>query len=413
MAGMPTQEPGRKNSTICLPVDESEYHDIVSDHARFRDWLRQRYQQHPELFPGHFGQGFCMKDSRISRKLGVVIRRISLRDGTDWSIRPSFVMPYMAARTEDVQKVLFLRKFAVPFWALAEVFGRDPMFYYRLQNSLGRFSLAGTTVRRGTLPANLLADEHHQKCDGKKTYIAATVGESCWLGAEIAESAGTDDLTTAYGVFRDEALNIDPEYKPDSVNTDGWGPTQTAWGVLFSGVTVLVCFLHAWLKIRCRGKKHDLFSEVSRRVWEAYRAVNRRSFSQRIRSLRTFASSHLSGWIQETTLDLCDKRELWSAAYDHPDGHRTSSMLDRLMRGMNRYYDSTQHLHGGATASRLTCRSQALLWNFTSWHPSQTRRLGWQSPAERLNQHRYHDQWLQNLLISASCGGYRTPPQNR
>jgi len=98
-----------------------------------------------------------MKDSRTSGKLGVVIRRIRLRDGTHWSIRPSFVMPYMAARTEDVQEVLFLRKFAVPFWALADVFGRDPMFYYRLQNSLGRFSLAGTTVRRGTLPANLLA----------------------------------------------------------------------------------------------------------------------------------------------------------------------------------------------------------------------------------------------------------------
>jgi hypothetical protein len=133
-----------------------------------------------------------------------------------------------------------------------------------------------------------------------------------------------------------------------------------AWGVLFSGVTVLVCFLRAWLKIRCRGKKHDLFSEVSRRVWDAYRAVNRRSFSGRIRSLRTFATSHLSGWLQETTLDLCRKRELWSAAYDHPVGHRTSSMLDRLMRGMNRYYDCTQHLHGGASASRLTSRRQAL-----------------------------------------------------
>jgi hypothetical protein len=211
-----------------------------------------------------------MKDSRSSRKLGIVIRRIRLCDGTDWSIRPSFVMPSMAARTEDVQAVLFLRKFAVPFWALAEVIGRDPMFYYRLQSSL-----LGTTVRRGTL----LADEDHQKRDGKKTYIAATVGESVWLGAEIAESAGTVDLTTAYGVFRDEALNIDPEYKPDSVNTDGWSPTQTARGVLFSGVTVLVCFLHAWLKIRCRGKKHELFSEVSRRVWEAYHATNRRSFS--------------------------------------------------------------------------------------------------------------------------------------
>ncbi|MFT5324501.1 MAG: hypothetical protein ACI8P0_002363, partial [Planctomycetaceae bacterium] len=34
--------------------------------------------------------------------------------------------------------------------------------------------------------------------------------------------------------------------------------------------------------------------------------------------------------------------------------------------------------------------------------------------AERLNKYRYHNDWLQNLLISASCGGYRykQPPQN-
>ena len=32
----------------------------------------------------------------------------------------------------------------------------------------------------------------------------------------------------------------------------------------------------------------------------------------------------------------------------------------------------------------------------------------------RLNQHQYHDCWLQNLLISASLGGYRRPaPQNQ
>jgi hypothetical protein len=44
MAGMPIQEPGRKNSTICLSVDECEYREIVSDDARFRDWLTQLYQ---------------------------------------------------------------------------------------------------------------------------------------------------------------------------------------------------------------------------------------------------------------------------------------------------------------------------------------------------------------------------------
>lgn len=33
------------------------------------------------------------------------------------------------------------------------------------------------------------------------------------------------------------------------------------------------------------------------------------------------------------------------------------------------------------------------------------------SPAERLNGMRYHPEWLQNLLISASLGGYRRPPR--
>ena len=89
---------------------------------------------------------------------------------------------------------------------------------------------------------------------------------------------------------------------------------------------------------------------------------------------------------------------------------RGQGMADRLMRGMNRYYDSTQHLHGSSAASRLTSRSQALLWNFAPWHPSETRQQGWQSPAERLNTHRYHADWLQNLLISASCAGYRIAP---
>lgn len=35
------------------------------------------------------------------------------------------------------------------------------------------------------------------------------------------------------------------------------------------------------------------------------------------------------------------------------------------------------------------------------------------SPAERLNQKRYHDDWLQNLLVSSSLQGViRLPPHN-
>ena len=140
----------------------------------------------------------------MSAKQRLPIRRIILRDGTAYSIRPSFLMPYLTARADEVEAPLFLRKFGVPFWALARVFGRDPMFYYRLECALGRASIVGTTVKVD-LPEHLAADEHHQTRDGEKIYIATTVGGGCCLGAEPAEAAGTDELTAAYGVFREEA----------------------------------------------------------------------------------------------------------------------------------------------------------------------------------------------------------------
>src|SRR3954470_20254408 len=114
----------------------------------------------------------------------------------------------------------FLRKFAVPYWALTEVFGRSPMYGYRLERSLGRNSLVGTTVQAAErLPRHLVADEEHTTLiDGKsrKVYLATTAGGGCCLGLDLAESAGNDDLTEAYGVFRDEAPRLDPGYRPET-----------------------------------------------------------------------------------------------------------------------------------------------------------------------------------------------------
>jgi len=405
----------RGHRTLCLPIAEETYRRIVADPAEFRRALDDCFRRMPELFPAKFADGYQLKDDRTSSKQEVPIRRIITRDGTSYSIRPSFLMPYMTARVEDVEGPLFLRKFGVPFWALARVFGDDPMYWYRLECGLGRFSVAGATVRRAELPEHLLADEHHQALDGQKLYIATTVGGGCVLGAEPSPGAGTDDLEAAYAVFKEEALDITPEYTPRTVNTDGWKGTKAAWRALFRRVVILQCFLHAYLKIRERGKHlKEQFAEVSRRVWEAYRAPDRRCFGQRLRSLRGWAKGHLGGVVQEKVLGLCEKRDRWSVAYRHPGGHRTSNMLDRLMRGMNRYFDRGQHLHGSRGACRLHCRAWAVLWNFWPWHPATARmNQGWRCPAERLNRHRYHDCWLQNLLISASLGGYRRPhPQN-
>jgi len=113
------------------------------------------------------------------------------------------------------------------------------------------------------------------------------------LGASIAQSAGQADLTEAYGVFAEEAQAVDPDYAPDTVHTDGWQPTQGAWKTLCENVTLILCFLHAFLKIRDRTTQAlgAVGQAVHKRVWDAYHAPRKRAFSQRVRRLKAWAEN--------------------------------------------------------------------------------------------------------------------------
>ena len=263
-------------------------------------------------------------------------------------------------------------------------------------------------TRLDTAREHLLADEHHQTRNGEKNYIATTVGDGCCLGAALAQTAGVDDLQQAYGVFKTEAQDRQKDYRPTTVNTDGWASTRQAWLNLFSRVVILRCFLHGWLAIRSRGKLSAGFETLSEKVWNAYRAADRRSFAQQLRRLREWSQEHVSmAWVLEQVKKLCGRASEYGVAYQHSGGHRTSNMLDRVMRGMNRYFDDGQHLHGGEEAVERHCRAWALLSNFRPWHPATARaNNGWRSPAERVNKHRYHDNWLHNLLVAASFAGF-------
>jgi hypothetical protein len=410
MAACPNRKP-RGFSTICLPIRKDHYLHIIDSPTRFRQWLDEAFQAAPELFPAAFAAGYTLKDDRISAKRGLRLRRIRCKaTGAAFSIRPCFVLPYLTAWTDDAEGPLFLRSFGVPFWALARVFGKGPMFWYRLEVGLGRPSIVGTTVRRGRLPEHLLADEHHQPRDGAKSYIATTVGAGCCLGAALAPTAGADDLQAAYGVFREEAHNVRVDYQPVTVNTDGWAATRQAWQALFPLVVILRCFLHGWLNIRARAKNLDeVFAVVSEKVWHAYRAPDRRRFAQRLRRLGEWACQHVkAAWVLEQVRKLCGRAREYGRTYAYPGGHRTSNMLDRVMRAMNRYFDDGQHLHGSVAAGTRHCRAWALLHNFRPWHPAVVRaKGGLESPAVHLNQYRYHANWLHNLLVSASLAGYR------
>jgi len=410
-----TESAHRNNRIICLPFTQEVYDANIRNPANFRTCISKRIELFPELFPSEITKGYQMKDIYQSKKQSVLIRRIEIA-GVPYTIRPSFLMPYMTGFVDEIEKALFLRKFNVPFWALSYVFGKYPMYWYRMEQSLGRNSIVGTTIRNpDDIPRHLAVDEKHTRILGGKVYVATTVGNQCILGATVAKDAGEQSLQDAYQVFKDEAQCLKPAYAPTTVNMDGWKATRNAWKSLFSSVVIICCFLHVFIKIRDRAKRKckDIFDEAASKLWDCYDAENKTTFSQRIRRLVEWCKkNNMPPVIANPISKLRQNIAAYKVAYDHPKAHRTSNMVDRLMQRMDRHLFSTQYFHGSIAAAELSIRGWTLIQNFAPYNPRTVKELdGFKSPAERLNKFRYHNNWLSNLYISASLGGYRGPPQ--
>src|SRR3954464_10599691 len=97
----------RRCSSICRPFDQRVYEDAVGDPAAFRAALDRLFLDAPELFPEGFAGGYRLKETRTSRKLGLRVRRVLLKaTGQSFTVRPSFVLPYMAGWAGDVSDAL-------------------------------------------------------------------------------------------------------------------------------------------------------------------------------------------------------------------------------------------------------------------------------------------------------------------
>ncbi len=401
---------------ICIPIERAEYQRILGDKAAFRQHLDGLIAQHPELFPAAIQQGYQLHDLLPpSKKMpDLRLRRIKVTtaEGKEdvFSVTPSFVMPYMTGYTDEVEKALFLRRFGVPFWGLTHVFGHDDMYWERLELRLGHNSLVGTTVKHAEhLPTDVLADEKHTRLNGEKVYAATTVANECVLGASVATQADAEQLKEAYGHFKAEAQNLRPDYQPQTVNTDGWKGTQAAWQSLFPAITIIICFLHAFLKIRdCCKRMKEHFPAICTCVWEVYRAANQTIFMEKVGELKDWATKTISpGPGLDAILKLCERAPSYALAYAHPSAYRTSNMLDRHMDRMDRCFYSGKYFHGHLMTAEYAVRGWALLHNFLPYCPRALCASEYQSPAHQLNGFVYHDNWLQNLLVSASMGGYR------
>jgi hypothetical protein len=53
----------------------------------------------------------------------------------------------MIGMTEDVEKGLYLRRYGLPYEAIAHVLGHNAMYWYNATQALGRPSMVGATVK--------------------------------------------------------------------------------------------------------------------------------------------------------------------------------------------------------------------------------------------------------------------------
>jgi hypothetical protein len=405
--------PQEKTSTcvkhICLPFEsEAHYRECVKNVQQYRAWLTQWFTQHPVLFPQDFGAGFHFHAQYQQSKQGLALRRIKLKaSGQVFTLRPSFLLPYGAGRTDEVWQPLLLHAEGTSLETLVEIYGRDVHYWERLWRALGRPALVGTTVKDTTqLPTALVADEKVTWHNGAEVLLTSIASAGCLLGAALARGEAAAELEKAYGEFKTEAQEWQAEYAPQSVCTDGFRATRLAWTSLFPSVVLLLCFLHGVLKIRerCTGA---LRQATLKRAWHCYHAETRAAFAQRLRRLAEWAAAHLSGSALEMVQRLALNRERYRLAYALPEAYRTTSAVDRLMNQQDRWLYARCYLHGAQEKARLSVRAQALYWNFHTYSQRTRREDPTRiSPFADLNGFVYHENWLHNLLIAASLGGH-------
>jgi hypothetical protein len=403
-----------------------QYEIAMSTSQEARICLTEQMEAHPELFPVGMVEGYKFNGwTEASKKMPTIqFRRIRLSKIDEngqklaYTIAPCDVLPYMTGTVSDVEKGLFLKLFGVPDWALTYVLGHNDSYWYRQTEAFGRYNLVGSTVKaKDKMPRDLLADEKHAKAHGGKWYIGTTVAQDCVLGASVSTTADAKGLTAAYGVFKQEAQAIDPQYQPETVNTDGWAATIKAWLTLFPSVITILCFLHAFIKIRSRCKRlGDHYEQIKQQVWEIYHAVDRDEFNDKVRSLQTWVLVHrnvLTTYAIESIDKLCQRADQFCLTFDHASAYRTSNMLDRHMEPMARWLASSRYFHGNLQSAELRTRVWALLHNYRIYCPRAKVSDSFRSPAHKLNRFVYRDNWLENLLVASSCQGFRLSHKKR
>lgn len=143
-------------------------------------------------------------------------------------------MPYMVGFTADLATPLLFKKYGAPNWLLTHAYGKSDMYWERIERSIGRNSIVGTTIRKAdNLPLDYACDEKFSRWGKQRAFIAMTAAKECVLGMSVTLSETAKTFEKAYGVFVKEARNVKKNFKVRSVNLDGFHSSRKAWKAMF------------------------------------------------------------------------------------------------------------------------------------------------------------------------------------
>ncbi|MDE5089711.1 MAG: hypothetical protein O4805_22320 [Trichodesmium sp. St16_bin2-tuft] len=407
------EQSNRGHRVIRLPFEESAYTEIVDDPELFRAYVDDYLTKFAELLPDSMQLSYHLDEIRYSKRQQLYYRRVKVGK-LKYTIQPSFITPYWTANCEEVAYPLRLIHQGTSFDLIVEGYGRHADYWYRIFLHIGRFSIVGTTARhQGVAPKHLAADEKISHWCGEEICICTTASEDCLWGAEASQSSDEAGLEQGYSIFKQEAQLLEEGYQPETVNTDGWKATRKAWKNLFESVVLILCFLHGYLKIRSTSKKLACKNELMNLVWEAYEQECKEDFLLKTTELEQWANKNIEHQsTHENVLKLCNKATKYAAYYEQPNAYRTSNMVDRPMKKMNQFLVNKQYFHGHFASAQLLTRAWALCYNFMPFcsrykynHPQKAEKFN--SRAAQYNQFQYHQNWLINLMTSASLNGFR------
>jgi hypothetical protein len=372
--------PRREDRTIVVDFqDEATYFHLLSQGKAFVDLvvaflLSIGFQlKHKPHCTGGFALTRHSHYARL-RLGGVSIWRLQCTVcKAVFTVLPHFVLRYRKMKPTVAKHVLLATHGGLSLELCAVLYNVSPMAIYRLVCALGHHGLVPVLHRcHLPLPRYLLVDEKHTHCRQAKAYLPTIAqGRVLWhLGYTSTKSAKA--FGESYGLFRQAALQTDPEYRVRGILTDGFESTRQCMRVLFPKVALGNCLLHAMKKVPAKlpAISSALRQQLSVRFIQLFVDVQKRA-GQRVfalgQKLRCFTEHvgivaglpqrlRIQEWIQQ-------KKPGWYAVCADRQMPCTTTYVDQAHNALDRKLFMMKGFHHPNGHQGVFLNGLALLYN--------------------------------------------------